>query len=191
MKLYKIGKVVSTNKTYIILETNNMGEIIYTSKPEEFLKGKVQKVWLYEYNTDYINNTFGFRTFEERLFFTNIITVPTIGPKTALAIMKEDIKSTMALIAKGDIETLSKLPSLGKGTAEKVVITLKDKYNKYINGVVNNSPTYQIKDSLKVLGFNNEQINYAIKNVKPQDNLELMVEEAIKVISNAKNFASK
>ncbi len=43
-----------------------------------------------------------------------------------------------------------------------------------------------LKKPLKNLGFNQKQINFAIKNVKPQENIETLIEESIKIISNAK-----
>lgn len=71
---------------------------------------------------------FGFSREEERRLFRTIIKVSGVGPKLALAILSGmDAKGFSRCILESDIKSLTKLPGVGKKTAERLVIEVKDK----------------------------------------------------------------
>ena len=71
---------------------------------------------------------FGFATLEERALFRQLIKVNGVGPKMALAILSGMSASEFALaVHNNDIATLVKLPGVGKKTAERLVIEMRDK----------------------------------------------------------------
>ena len=73
---------------------------------------------------------FGFATLEERALFRQLIKVNGVGPKMALAILSGMSASEFALaVHNNDIATLVKLPGVGKKTAERLVIEMRDKVN--------------------------------------------------------------
>lgn len=189
MELYKIGKIVSVGKTYIILETNYCGHIVYVASASSWEedKDKVKKVYLYQHKTDYCEALYGFKGFNERVLFEDLLSVNGIGPKTALNILKEGSENAISLIAQADVKTLSAIPLLGTKGANQIVFELKNKYEKHS---FTNEKTIiaskELRNSLKILGFNQKQIEYAIANTKHQDSVEQLIEEAIKVIANAK-----
>ncbi len=188
MNLYKIGKIVSIGKTYIILETNNIGSIIYVARPKEFKVEKTRKIFIYEHKTDYTESIYGFSNFKERVLFENLLKVSGIGPKTAVNILKDGIDRPVELIASGDATGLSQYPSIGLKTANQIVFQLKELYKNIEvikSGLV--SPL-EVSSPLKTLGFNDRQIKHAIETLKPEKNIETLVESAIKLISSA-NFS--
>ncbi|WKX02800.1 Holliday junction branch migration protein RuvA [Candidatus Mycoplasma mahonii] len=185
MNLYKIGKIVSIGKTYIIIESNYTGSIIYVARPKEFEKSKVRKVYIYEHKSEYTESIYGFNSFKERVFFENLLKVNGIGPKTAIGILKEGIQRPIQLIAQGDTTGLSQFPSIGLKTANQIVFQLKDLYKNIEiikDGFIN---PHDIISPMKTLGFSQKQIDYAISHLKPTKNMEDLVESAIKLISNA------
>ncbi len=191
--LYKIGDVVSIGKNYVILESNYKGEIVYVPRPKDFTVDKNVKVFIYEYKYDNVSSLYGFKTFKERILFEDLLTVPGIGPKTGIQILKESIKKILGLLLNGDAEGLSHLPGLGFKSAKQLIFELQDKYAKITaNKNTQNSPdknlhiASEIIPTLKTLGFSKKQINSSIHLIKPNKNIEFMVEEAIKIISNAK-----
>lgn len=80
---------------------------------------------------------YGFATEEERDFFALLIEkVSGVGPKVAIGMMsKLELGSLVAAIASEDVALLSKTPGIGKKTAERVVIELKDKLAAFRSGV--------------------------------------------------------
>ncbi|WP_168380675.1 Holliday junction branch migration protein RuvA [Mycoplasma todarodis] len=192
--LYKIGKIVSIGKNYIILESNYRGEIVYVPRPSDFVADKIIKVFIYEYKYENISSLYGFKTFKERILFEDLLGVPGIGPKTGIQIMKEKIKTILGFLLSGDAEALAHLPGLGVKSAKQMIFELQDKYikltaNKERNNSKNKEGLHIVSEiipTLKTLGFNKKQINSSIHLVKPNKNIEVMVEEAIKLISNAK-----
>lgn len=185
MEIFKIGKVVSIGKTYLIFESNYSGHIIYVAHPETFIKDKVIKLYTYNHVSEYTSAIYGFANFKERIMFEDLISVNGIGPKTALAALKLGCDNIMSYIATEDSKSLSSIPQIGLRTANQLIFELRDKYQNFKNKT-NGISVLQIGESLKTLGFNKKQIEYAIKVVKPAATLEEMVEEAIKVISNEK-----
>jgi Holliday junction DNA helicase RuvA len=72
---------------------------------------------------------YAFLTREERDLFELVITVSGIGPKTGLAIIGHvDIATFQRAIAGSDIRLLSKVPGIGKKTAERLIIEMRDKF---------------------------------------------------------------
>ncbi len=98
MDLYKVGKIASIGKTYIILESSYTGLIVYVARPEDFKKDWVSKVYMYEYKSEYTENIYGFKTFEERDLFEKLLNIKGIGPKRAIKMLSEGVED--ALLAK-------------------------------------------------------------------------------------------
>lgn len=186
MELYKIGKIVSIGKTYVILETNYTGYITYVARPDEFVKDKVLKLYTYEHHTEYLRALYGFAAFEERILFEDLISVNGVGPKTALSMLKIGTSNLIAYIANGDAQAISSLPQIGIKTAQQLVFELKEKYMTMSVKKSNKYLPIDIASSLKTLGFNQRQIEYAVTNLSASDSMEALVENAIKLISSAK-----
>ena len=186
MQIYKFGKIVSIGKTYIIFEANNTGSIVYVPNIERFEKDKRIKLYLYKYSTDYSTATYGFNNFKERILFEDLIGLNGVGPKTAIGLLKNGHKELISMIVNGDVEALSSFPYLGARSANQMVFELADKYKGMEAKSSGKISVQKAISSLKTLGFNKQQIEYAVKNVTPQLTIELLVEESIKAISNAK-----
>lgn len=70
---------------------------------------------------------YGFETKEEHRFFAQLLTVSGIGPKIALDILSAPLSLTQNAIVSGDIAVLTKIKGVGKKTAERMVLELKNK----------------------------------------------------------------
>ena len=86
---------------------------------------------------------------EERDLFELLITVSGIGPKTGLAIIGHiDLSAFQRAISASDIRLLSKIPGIGKKTAERLVIEMRDKFKSFGKKERPNSISYGTGDSL-------------------------------------------
>lgn len=182
--LYKLGKVVSKTKTYLILESNYTGYVIFTPNVDKFELNKFQKIFIYEHENEYVHTLYGFKDFKERLFFEDLLTIPGIGPKTALGVLSHGWSYVLEIIAQGDFEELSKLPYIGLRTAKQIVFEFQNKYQNILNKKTESKNKLEVFKTLKTLGFNQTQINLLEDKLIDEDNIDLMIEKAIEIISN-------
>lgn len=111
---------------------------------------------------------FGFATAAEQRLFRQLIGVSGIGPKVGLAILSvsnpDDIRSA---IAGGDTEFIAQVPGIGKKTAERVVIDLKDKVEMV---TIDGSPrgTDDVVEALVGLGYSRQDARKAVSKVASQ-----------------------
>ena len=130
MYSYIIGKVISKSKNILILENNNIGYEIYMTEIalSELNIGEDAKIYTY-YNVTQDNiSLFGFKNLEEKKMFENLISVSKIGAKTAIGILSSISTAELAIsIITNDINRLSKLPGIGKKTAQRLVLEVIDK----------------------------------------------------------------
>lgn len=74
---------------------------------------------------------YGFATSLERQIFRLLISVPNVGPKTALAILSQlPPEELVQAVVQGDLKRLGKIPGIGKKTAERLVLELKEKLTR-------------------------------------------------------------
>ncbi|VEU59803.1 Holliday junction branch migration protein RuvA [Mesomycoplasma neurolyticum] len=208
MEIYKIGKIVSKNKNYIILDKGGIGYIIYVANTEIYNKGEVRKVFVFNWENEYTKTTYGFDNMKERILFEDLLSINGIGPKVALSFLKEGWEKCSLLISEGNEEKIAKIPYISNKIAKQIVFQFQNKYLKVLQNYSKNLPNtneidniininknnlddkvaFELKDTLKILGFKTKQIDLAISSIKPNDNFELLVEEAIKIISSAREF---
>lgn len=184
MELYKFGKVVSMGKIYIIFEWNYAGYIAYVSRPNEFIKDKVIKLYIYEHETEYTKAMFGFPSLEEKELFEDLISINGIGPKVAISILQDGYKHVVETIASGDEVKISKLKGVGLRIASDIKLELTSKFVQQLTESNGTREASEIAGSLKTLGFSQQQIDYAVKNLGKANSLEELVENAIKLIGS-------
>ncbi|WP_369027528.1 Holliday junction branch migration protein RuvA [Mycoplasmopsis synoviae] len=188
MTLYKIGEIVYKNNNNIILESKGEGNLVTICDNSRYSKGEKLKLYLYEVKNDYIQQTYGFKTFKERLFFTDLISIDKIGPKTAMLILDQNWELVANLIAEGDWKEISKINYISDKSAKLICVELKDKWakiiqNKEVKKFDDITNIKELKQTLNKLGFKASDIDYAVNNISSTKELDLMVEESINLIT--------
>ncbi len=139
------GVLVSATPLHAIIETGGFGyEVHIPITTAEKLPSPGQSTKLHTlavYRED-SQTLYGFAKEEERDFFRMLVEKVTgVGPKMALSVMsKLSLASLKGAIAAGDVALLAKCPGIGKKTAERLVIELRDKLNPADLGTVANTP---------------------------------------------------
>ena len=133
MYSYINGIITHKDAGKITLENNGIGyEINVSNITLDAFTYDNEPVKLYTYlnvKEDEMS-LYGFLSIEEKYMFLQLITVSGIGPKMALGILSEiSISGLMSSIASGDLKRLCSVKGLGKKTAERIVLELKDKIN--------------------------------------------------------------
>lgn len=197
MYSYIIGKVISKSKNILILENNNIGYEIYMTEIalSELSIGEDAKIYTY-YNVTQDNiSLFGFKNLEEKKMFENLISVSKIGAKTAIGILSSISTAELAIsIITNDINRLSKLPGIGKKTAQRLVLEVIDKVKteeiifteeeqesneNYLNTTEKEK---DVIEALKVLGYNIKEIDNIIKTLDIKSSTEDMIKQALKIL---------
>lgn len=189
---YIKGKVTSKKTDCVVLEAHGIGYRIYTSlNTISFLGDTQEEVILYTYLhvREDIMALYGFGDRQELSIFQMLIGVSGIGPRGALSLLSVFQPQSVALhIATNNITELSKASGIGKKTAMRIVLELKDKFrNLEIKEVevVDQEPAIttlqeEAKTALMALGYTFRQASSAVKTVfDEKDKIETIIRKAL------------
>lgn len=128
MIAYLIGTVTEVSDDNIIVENHQMGFNVRVPYGYAYKVGGEVKVHTYTYVKEDAFQLFGFESKDELELFKKLITVNGIGPKGALAILSVMTANDLRFaIYSQDASAIAKAPGIGKKTAERVILDLKDK----------------------------------------------------------------
>lgn len=136
---YLIFKVIYANANIVVGEHNFIGYQIRIPKDYELEINKFCKLYLYEYisimpnKNLIIKDLYGFRTYNERLLFIDLISINSIGPKTAINILKYDIDTIIDAIATKNIDYLITIKGINQRNANLICDQLNYKYINKVN----------------------------------------------------------
>lgn len=190
MFAYINGKIADKANNYVVIDAGGVGyKIFMSTKAIESLNeiGAIQKVYTYYYVREDNISLYGFLSNEELRMFELLLSVSGIGAKSALAILSEITPSSFALaVITNDDSKLVKIPGIGKKTAARMILELKDKLKTETAIEKNEKIEMAIKEdnkdseavsALQVLGYTNKEIEKALEKI---DVTNLSVEEVIK-----------
>ncbi|WP_309398111.1 Holliday junction branch migration protein RuvA [Cerasicoccus maritimus] len=132
MIAYLQGKVADATPLSAIIDVNGVGYAVMvpvTTAEKLPAVGQEVRIWTVAVYREDSASLYGFASTEERDFFRLLMEkVSGIGPKTAISILsKLSVPMLTQTIANGDVALLSKCPGIGKKTAERLIVELKDK----------------------------------------------------------------
>lgn len=189
-----IGDIISIRDDYIILQNNGIGYKIYTST-NSIIKLELGMKDVVIYTNLIVRDDglflYGFISEEEMDMFKLLQLVSKVGPKVALGILSTITPDQIKLaIIKRDIESLSKAPGIGKKTAERLILELKDRIDKDVNigvdDVENIHPNEynEAVNGLMSLGYTRIEVEKAIRNLDlSRMKIEDIIREGLKKIS--------
>jgi Holliday junction DNA helicase RuvA len=129
---------------------------------------------------------YGFRTRNELTFFQMLIPVSGVGPRSAIAIVSlGSIESIQRAIGSGDVGYLTSVSGIGKKTAEKIIIDLRDKLTAlgYRAGSGEFNGDADALEALIKLGYSQSEARDAVKRIPTTiTNLNDKIKEALKFI---------
>lgn len=164
------GKIIKKSSNFLILEVANVGYRIFVSE-SLFLKVKSEEelsLYIHQHVKEDSLELYGFINFEELELFEMLLSVSGVGPKSALGVLNlakaETIKES---IARGDAGLLTKVSGVGKKTAERVVLELRNKMGKLgfsLSENISNSDKDEI-DALMALGYSLDEAREVLKTI--------------------------
>jgi Holliday junction DNA helicase RuvA len=191
------GKLAYKSPAFIILDVNGVGYRVqipfstYYDLPDE---GGVVSLNIHTHVKEDAISLFGFRTAGEKEFFQLLISVSGIGPKLGKDILSNiQTEDLGRAIARGDLARLSAIPGIGRKTAERLVLELKDKVMKLDHtlpakeGTSAASPPGlrdDVASALVNLGYKEAVVNKALSEMEiPADaSMESILKQALKLL---------
>jgi Holliday junction DNA helicase RuvA len=131
---------------------------------------------------------FGFGTHQERLMFRQLLKVNGIGAKSALAILSGlSIDELIQAVSLQEAGLLTRVPGIGKKTAERLLLELKDKFTLdsalSIKGSGITSISQDVLNALIALGYNERESLNAVKSLDSNSSVNDGIKQALKYLS--------
>ena len=189
---FLVGVIEEKNENELVLDVNGVGyslqvsSITLSSLP---LAGETVKVYTYMAVREDGVSLFGFSTKEEREVFYKLISVSGVGPKMAITILSGlNLSDLILAIIQEDSKLLSRIKGLGKKTAERICLELKDKLdeasssqNQTFATDYNEDAVQMATDTLISLGINkNEAYMLARANAQNDATAEEIISKALR-----------
>ncbi|AOY76936.1 Holliday junction branch migration protein RuvA [Clostridium formicaceticum] len=181
---YIRGKVSDVILDKIVVEVGGIGYRIHSSIHSATMAKPGETITIF---THFIvredeMSLYGFTTKEELSMFQKLISVSKVGPKVGAAVLSTYTSAKLAnFIINNDIQSISKVPGVGKKTAERIILELKDKVTHYAieedDIAIETPSSYEVVEALMSLGYNRQEAQKAFDRIKEE---KLSVEEMIK-----------
>jgi Holliday junction DNA helicase RuvA len=123
---------------------------------------------------------YGFATEEERDLFLMLLGVQAVGPKVALAVLSgAPPRALLGAVAAGDVATLQATPGVGKRTAERIVVELREKVGPVLDEAAitvsrGNDPRELAREALLGLGYTAAEIDELLAGAAPGSTEEMI-----------------
>lgn len=186
---YITGKIIHLDEKFVILENNGLGYKLFLST-DNMLKhkeGEIASFWTYMAVRENSLDLYGFSTKEENSFFELLLDVSGIGPKSALSILNvAPVETLKRAIATGDTAYMNKVSGIGKKTAEKIIIELRDKLLSYKDeeGIKSFRDEGDIIEALKSLGYSQTEARDTVKKIPTEiEKTNEKIKEALKILA--------
>ena len=134
---------------------------------------------------------YGFGTVAERTTFKQLLKVSGVGPKVGLAVLSGmSVNDLAEAVATQESGRLTKVPGIGKKTAERLLLELKDKLKVNVHITVGGdaakpSSAADILNALISLGYNEKEALYAIKQLPNEVAVSDGIRQALKLLSKS------
>lgn len=151
-------------------------------------EGEPCQLWTHTHVREDALVLFGFATESEQHIFEALITVSGVGPKVALAVCSALTPDALrrALVA-GDVDALASVPGIGKKTAQRIVIDLKERLAlpDLEVAVSGDDSLVQARSALENLGYSPGEVRAALAEigVEAEQPVEDVVKDALKVLA--------
>ncbi len=133
---------------------------------------------------------YGFATEAERALFRQLIKISGIGARTALSVLSGlSVAELREAVRSQDIARMTKIPGIGKKTAERLLLELRDRLDFKAGdssaGGVTAPGTGDIVNALSALGYNDREVNWAVEKLPAGVSVTEGIRQALKLLSKS------
>ena len=183
-----IGLIKEKKPSLLLLEVNGVGYEIHVPLSTSFQlpkNGESAYLLTHLIVREDQHTLYGFATEEERNLFRTLIKISGVGAKMALTILSGiNVNGFIQSVINEDIDTLVHLPGIGKKTAERLIVEMKDRIDGITDNLESsagsmseNSIVIEARNALVNLGYKSNEAKKILDNI---DTKELSVEELLR-----------
>ena len=185
------GEVTTITGNGVVVLVGGLGYLVHTTKKTTIVPGDILTLHTYLAVRETALDLYGFLTGTELACFELLLTIPKIGPKSAMQILEAaDVSLIVESVNLGDAAHLSKLSGIGKKTAEKIVVELRDKIET-LTFVTAGSTTTSAHtasyndafDTLLTLGYNPVNVRRVLEELGQGETTSSLVKQALQKLS--------
>jgi len=187
------GMLEEKNPTRIVMNVGGVGyEVLVplSSFDRLPLGGESCRILIYHHITDASQVLFGFCAEEERRMFKLLLGVSGIGPKTAVSALSGlSVRELKTALIESDVKRVSSISGIGKKTAERVIVELRDKFTdgdalEALAGADEPSGNHRLRDAalaLVSLGYKQDDARKMVKKFagEPDASVETIIRKAL------------
>ena len=133
---------------------------------------------------------YGFLSNEERVAFRQLLKISGVGPKLALSVLSGlSLNDLAAAVANKEAGRLTKIPGVGKKTAERLLLELQGKFSvsgaSVAQGAAVSSSNNDIVNALLALGYSEKEADWAAKQLSQDGGVSDGIRQALKLLSKS------
>lgn len=196
------GIVTSVENDSVIVNVGGIGYKVYVAHPEEFklVIGETELIYTHHHMRDDWMGLYGFRDLDDRVLFRLLLNVSGIGPKVAMGIIEmANPLQIFTAIQQEDEKTLMLLPGVGKKTAQRIILDLKDRIKEMnimittdsgdrqeLNKINLKQESSELSSALKGLGYQDYEINKILLALTDElasgEPLDSLIRKSLKIL---------
>lgn len=205
------GKPAHVDNDYVVLDVNGVGYRVFCANPYAIKARETEEItmFIHQHVREDAIQLFGFLTRAEQSLFRRLLDVTGIGPRMAVGILaagKPD--EVVAAIYQENVHFLMKLPGIGKKTAQRIILDLKDKLadlpfgadsaaltasasasGSAGSGSVGQGAWGEARQALLALGYSEAEADRAWAALQgkasPEDSVDKLIKQALQVLFKA------
>ncbi|MEQ8153873.1 MAG: Holliday junction branch migration protein RuvA [Clostridiaceae bacterium] len=181
------------NKEYIIIDNNGIGYRVYTSGNTIAKLPRIEDqvlIYIQQIVREDFIGLYGFITREELDMFNLLLTISGVGAKAALSLLSiSSVNNLKYAIMAQDESNITRAPGIGKKTAQRIILELKDKLkpDELVQGVektqIHDDYSNNIEESLNALmalGYTEKESKNAVAKADKQQTVEKIIKECLR-----------
>ena len=186
------GKLAQKDPARVIVDVNGVGYEVFvplttfSALPDT---GSEVSIDIHTHVREDLIALYGFSTRRERTIFEKLMTISGIGPKLAVTILSGgSVEDLVTAIKRGDLARLTAIPGVGKKTAERIVLELKDKLQEFAEAPARSPVEADVLSALENLGYNRAVAEAALSRVSTGDGtspFDVVFKRALQILTKA------
>ena len=184
------GKLAQKDPARVIVDVNGVGYEVFvplttfTALPDA---GSDVSIDIHTHVREDMIALYGFSTRRERLIFEKLMTISGIGPKLAVTILSGgSVQDLVTAIKRGDLARLTAIPGVGRKTAERIILELKDKLQDFVEAQAKSGVDVDVLSALENLGYNRAIAEAAIRRAADGDRdlvFDVLFKRALQILT--------
>jgi holliday junction DNA helicase RuvA len=184
------GKLAQKDPARVIVDVNGVGYEVFvplttfTALPDT---GSEVSIDIHTHVREDMIALYGFSTRRERRIFEKLMTISGIGPKLAVTILSGgSVEDLVTAIKRSDLPRLTAIPGVGKKTAERIILELKDRLQDFAEGPVKSPVENDVLSALENLGYLRAHAEAAMRRASNGDSepdFDVLFKRALQILT--------